>query len=138
MRIGQVASAAGVGVETVRYYERKGLITQPPRFSRGVRRYPPETVQCIRFIRKAQTLGFSLKEIVELLQLRTDGSADCADIQRRARIKRDEVDAKIGHLQHIRQALDELITTCPGQGTLGSCSIIEALESRTDDQEEPS
>lgn len=126
--IGEAARRAGCGVETIRFYERRGLITQPSRPSRsGFRRYPEETVARIRFIRQAQELGFSLREIGELLAISADPSADAADVRGRAMAKLDQVDEKIRRLMSIRRALEVLIEACPGQGEIGRCSIIAAL-----------
>ena len=130
MTISKAAKQAGTGIETVRFYERRGLITQPPKpVAGGFRDYPPETVSRLRFIREAQDLGFSLDEIAELLSLRADPKANCAQVQRRAEAKLAEVRRKIERLQDIGTALDRLIAACPGKGALGACSIIESLES---------
>ena len=130
MTIGRAARLAGVGVETIRFYERKGLIGQPLRpLDASFRVYPAETVQRIRFIREAQEIGFSLREIDELLSLRADPSADSSDVRRRAIAKRDEVERKIAHLQEIHGALEELISACPGRGAVRECSIMESLTS---------
>jgi MerR family transcriptional regulator, copper efflux regulator len=128
MRIGDAARLAGVGVETIRFYERKGLIQQPgtPQHG-GYRRYPGETVQAIRFIRQAQELGFSLKEISGLLDIRDDPQGDCMDVQRRAREKLSEVEYKIAQLQKIGGALRGIITSCPSRGGLEGCTIMAAL-----------
>lgn len=128
MTISRAANRAGVGVETIRFYERKGLIEQPlrPRDG-GYRVYDRETVERIRFIRQAQELGFTLREIAELLALRTDRRADCADVRVQAVAKREEVERKIARLEEIRAALDAVIATCPGGGNLNSCTIMEAL-----------
>ncbi len=131
--IGKAAREAGVGVETIRFYERKGLIEQPPKpEGSGFRDYPAETVQRIRFIRQAQELGFSLREIEDLLSLRADPKADCRDVRARATVKRDEVTRKIAQLERIRDALDELIAACPGRGALRACSILSAFTTRED------
>lgn len=127
MTISKAAKQAGVGVETVRFYERKGLIEQPPKPESGFRTYPPEIVDRVRFIRQAQEIGFSLREIDELLSLRADPGTDCGDIRERALAKRVEVERKIGQLARIRSALNELIAACPGRGALRSCSILSAL-----------
>lgn len=130
MRIGQAASRAGVGVETVRFYEHKGLIEQPPRpHGGGYRDYPAETVRRIKFVRRAQQIGFSLAEISELLQLQARRDTDCADVRARARAKRAEVQAKIDDLAKIGEALDGLIAACPGAGPVADCSIMEAITS---------
>lgn len=129
MRIGELAKKAGVGVETVRFYEKKGLLDQPPRpAAGGFRSYPTEAVSRIRFIRHAQDLGFTLREAGELLALKADPSFDCADVRKRAQGKRQEVELKIERLAKIRDSLDQLIACCPEQGSVTSCSIIGALE----------
>jgi len=126
--IGKAAMKAGVGVETIRFYERKGLIEQPPKpLDTGFRVYPEETVQRIRFIRQAQEIGFSLRKIDELLSLRADSAADCAHVRERAAAKLEEVERKIEQLGRIRSALNELIAACPGRGALRECSIMASL-----------
>jgi len=131
MTIGQAARAAGVGVETVRFYERKGLIEQPLKPAMGgFRSYSGEIVQRIRFIRQAQELGFSLKEIDVLLNLRADPDTDCAAVQRQAREKLVEVERKVAQLMKIGGALKKVIAACPSRGGLDGCSIIAVLERR--------
>ncbi|MDP6572182.1 MAG: MerR family DNA-binding protein [Rhodospirillales bacterium] len=126
--IAKAARQADVGVETIRFYERKALIERPPRPAfGGYREYPAATIERVRFIRQAQKLGFSLGEIGDLLSLSADPSADCADVRERARVKLGEVEDKISRLIEIRHALDELIDACPGSGALGACSIMESL-----------
>ena len=128
MTIGQAARTAGVGVETVRFYERRNLIVRPSKPpDGGFRRYPPETIARVRFIRQAQGLGFSLREIEELLSLRADPATDCAQVRERAVVKLEDVERKIGELERLRRALEELIAACPGRGALRACSIMEAL-----------
>jgi len=128
MRIGDVAREAGVGIETVRFYEQRGLIVQPakPRTG-GFRDYPAAAVRRIRFVRRAQQLGFSLAEIVELLALESEDGAACIDVRRRAETKLAEVAAKIGDLARIKAALAALIEACPGEGPARKCSILEAI-----------
>jgi DNA-binding transcriptional MerR regulator len=128
MTISRAARAAGVGVETVRFYERRHLIVRPSKPSDGgFRLYPPETVERVRFIRQAQGLGFSLREIEELLSLRADPATDCGQVRERAVVKLEDVGRKIGELERFRRALEELIAACPGRGALRACSIMEAL-----------
>ena len=128
MRIGDVTRKSGVSVETVRFYEKKGLIEQPPSpLTGGYREYPVQSVERICFIRRAQHLGFTLKEIAELLELETGRGARCVDVRERAEIKRHEVQTKIANLRKIRKALDDLIDACPGQGLASNCSILEAI-----------
>lgn len=129
MTIGRAARQAGVGVETIRFYERKGLIAQPVKpADTGFRTYPDTTIERIRFIRQAQELGFSLREVGELLGLRADPAADAADVRARASAKLADVNEKMLQLDRIRKALEVLIAACPGRGALDCCSIMEALE----------
>ena len=128
LTIGKLARVAGVGVETVRFYERKGLIARPQRPWRGFRQYSSDAVRRIRFIRQAQALGFSLAEIDQLLDLRTDPESDCSAVKSRASAKLDDVRGKIDRLRQIEGALEQVIAAYPGRGGLGGCSIIEAME----------
>ena len=131
MRISEVASCAGVGVETVRFYERKGLIQQPVKPAvGGFRSYPEQVAVQIRFIRQAQELGFSLSEIEDLLSLKSEPDTDCSDIRRRALAKREDVNIKLRRLRRIRKTLTKLIDACPGKGALEFCSIIDAMTPR--------
>ncbi|MBU6296697.1 MAG: MerR family transcriptional regulator [Alphaproteobacteria bacterium] len=129
LTIAKAAHEAGVGVETIRFYERRGLIEQPrkPRDS-GFRLYSPALVKRIKFIRQAQQIGFSLHEIQELLLLRTDPAADCSTVRRQAVAKLEEVRLKIHQLRRIGTALEALIAVCPGRGGLQACTILDALE----------
>lgn len=132
LTIGKAAVRAGVGIATLRFYERRGLIDQPPKPAHGYRIYPAETVERIRFIRQAQEIGFSLQEIAELLSLRADPDADCADVRARAIGKRDEVLARLERLQRIRDALEALIARCPGGGeNVACCTILDAMDGST-------
>ena len=129
MTIGKAAEKAGVGVETIRFYEREGLIRQPPKpGGGGYRSYPDEVVGRVRFIRRAQESGFSLREVKELLALRADPDAECADVRERAREKHEEVRRKISQLEVMKLALERLILACPGEGAVEKCSIIESFE----------
>ncbi len=130
MTIGKVARLAEVGVETIRFYEREGLIEQPPRRASGYRQYPQATVDRVRFIRRAKELGFSLKEIRELLALRMGPGTTCADIRERAENKIKDIEDRIRRLQRIKRALKKLIATCSDQGAISECPILDALEDR--------
>ncbi|MBI5574945.1 MAG: MerR family DNA-binding protein [Deltaproteobacteria bacterium] len=127
LTIGQVASRCGVGVETIRFYEREGLIAQPSRPESGFRQYPPDAVRRVRFIQRSKDLGFSLREIRELLSLRVDPATTCDTVRKRAEAKIADIEAKIGHLQDIKRALVKLTTACRGRGPTGECPILEAL-----------
>lgn len=129
MTIGKAAESAGVGVETIRFYERRGLIEQPRKpGSTGFRLYPADTVRRVRFIKRAQELGFSLRQIEELLSLRADPFADCSNVRAAATAKVEEVEQKIEELKQILAALHTVIDACPGRGDLGACTILEALD----------
>lgn len=128
LTISHAAKAAGVTVETIRFYERRGLIGQPRKPQAGAREYDEGLIARIRFIRQALEIGFSLREIDELLALRADPEADCADVRLRAVEKRQEVDVKLARLELIRRALDVLIANCPGGGAVKGCTILGALE----------
>lgn len=125
--IGQAACAAGVGVETIRFYERKGLIEQPPRPPVGARRYPQATVARVRALRQGQELGFPLAEIDALLALRADPGADCSQVRKRAKVHLDEIERRRTRLGEVADKLRELIAACPGQGATHACVILDAL-----------
>jgi MerR family copper efflux transcriptional regulator len=127
LTIGQVARQAGVGVETVRFYERQGLLEEPARRASGYRQYGEDVVARLRFIKRSKELGFSLREIGELLALRSDPAADCVEVQGRARAKLDDIEAKIRDLQEMREALVKLAASCRGKGPVSGCPILEAL-----------
>lgn len=131
LTIGQVADETGVGVETVRFYQRMGLVEEPTREGTKRRRYPPETVVRIRFIRGAQNLGFSLKEIGELLELRIAPGTTKAAIKAQAEAKAAEIEQKMRDLQRMRDTLMKLIGACDGAGTLDDCPILEAFDRGT-------
>lgn len=127
LSIGQVARQAGVGVETVRFYERQGLLQRPQRGSSGYRQYDECIVAVLRFIRRAKTLGFTLHEIKDLLSLRLDPSVNCTDVRSRADAKVADVEAKIASLQRIRKALVQLTSACGDRNQTRGCPILDAL-----------
>jgi MerR family mercuric resistance operon transcriptional regulator len=127
LTIGRLARAVGVNLETVRYYERRGLLPKPPRSGSGYRLFPAEAKRRLRFIRRAQELGFSLGEIRELLSLRVAPTAKNADVRRRAQAKITDIEAKIRSLQSMKKALRELTQTCSGCGPVRDCPILESL-----------
>ncbi|WP_224962674.1 MerR family transcriptional regulator [Geomonas subterranea] len=127
MTIGQIAKRAHVNIETLRYYERQGLIATPPRRESGYRQYPEEAVTRVRFIKRAQELGFSLKEIGELLSLRVDPSISCVEVKQRAEAKVFDIAEKIHTLQKMKEALTKLAETCSGRGPTSECPFLEAL-----------
>lgn len=128
LSIGQVAQKAGVGVETVRFYEREGLLEEPPRRASGYRQYPEQVVKRLHFIKRAQRLGFSLKEIAELLRLRVDAVTSCEEVKVRTEAKLAEVERKLIELQRMRQALLQVASLCTGQGPASACPMLDALD----------
>ena len=127
LTIGQLAHRAGVGVETVRFYEREGLISEPPRRPSGYRDYPPETVARIVFIRRAKKLGFTLKEINELLELRVRPRRNCAQVKQNADAKITDIDGKITALRRMRRALKDLTKACEERTPTTECPILASL-----------
>lgn len=125
LTIGRLAERAGVGIDTVRYYERAGLLPIPPRRASGYRDYPADSVRRLRFIRRAKDLGFTLTEIGELLELSGRGSVPA--IREAARHKLELVEHKLAELQRVRDGLQELIEACPGHGPAEHCPILRAL-----------
>jgi len=123
----QVADAAGVHVETLRYYERRGLLRPPRRSHSGYREWGDDDVRLIRFVKHAQALGFTLDEIEELLALRRPRAGRCAAVHRAAVEKIDQIDEKVGHLLAMRDALAQLASQCVADAAHLECPIIEAL-----------
>ena len=134
LTIGKLASRGGVNIQTIRYYERSGLLPKPLRTASGYRLYADDAVRRLNFIKQAQFLGFSLSEIQELLSLRMQPGTTCGDIRQRARQKIVAVDKKIEDLQRIKGALTKLTAACRGNGPTSDCPILEALESGKDRQ----
>jgi MerR family copper efflux transcriptional regulator len=128
--IGQLAKRAGVNIDTVRYYERNGLLPAPVRRASGYREYGATDVDRLMFIRRAKELGFSLAEIGELLSLTAARDSDMRGVKRKAEERLEQVEFKIKELQRVRRGLKALIAACPGHGDLRSCPILAALGGR--------
>ena len=124
----EVARAGGVNLETIRYYERRGLLPKPPRTPAGYRAFNPEAVRRIRFIKQAQALGFSLKDVRELLSLRVDPRRSCGDVRARAEAKLADIEEKIRGLHAMKKTLARFIAACSGRGPVSKCPILEALD----------
>ncbi|MDT8342642.1 MAG: MerR family DNA-binding protein [Longimicrobiales bacterium] len=133
LRIGALAEAAGVGVETLRFYEREGLLPDPPRTGSGYRRYPPDAVRRVRFIRKGRALGFTLAEIRDLLELRVTAAEPCHEVAARARRRLAAVEARLRELNRVRDALEALSRACEANRETGECPILDALDDALDD-----
>jgi MerR family mercuric resistance operon transcriptional regulator len=127
MRIGELARRAGVNVQTVRYYERRGLLPDPRASERGYREYGEATLERLRFIKRAQDLGFTLAEISELLALRLGRGATAGRVKARAQAKIREIEGRLRDLERIRHALSHLAGECTaGSGPLGVCPLLAA------------
>lgn len=132
LTIGELGERANVNIETLRYYERRGLLPPPRRSAANYRLFPPEAVKVVRFIKRAQELGFSLKEIEELLSLRAIPEAQCVDVRNLAQEKIRDIDTKIATLQAIRDVLATLLIECPGEAPIQQCPILETIAAEED------
>ena len=132
MRIGDVAARAGVNTQTLRYYERRGILGEPKRSASGYREYPTDTVRLIRFIKRAQELGFTLDEIEELIALRQTTQKRRAKVRDLAAAKMRDIDEKLARLQAMRSALSTLVEDCACGAETFTCPILEALDDVSD------
>lgn len=132
LTIGGVAKEANVNVETIRYYERRRLLPQPLRTPAGYRIYSADAVRRLHFVKRAQELGFSLKEIKELLGLRIRPGSTSADIRKRADAKITDIDNKIRTLQAMKKSLVQITNACSGCGPVSDCPILDSLDHRRD------
>lgn len=137
MRTAQVAQRAGVNTQTLRYYERRGLLPDPGRTGGGYRAYTPDAVRIVRFIKRAQELGFTLTDIETLLDLAEGGPASCDTTRRLATEKVTELDAKIASLQAMRTSLTQLAATCTRPRADRECPLLRSLDPTFDDQDIP-
>lgn len=128
MKIGQVAKVAGVATATIRFYEQRGLIPDPSRSESGYRYYGAGTVERLKFILRAKSLGFTLTEIREILELRTAPARDCSAVLAKAEDKLADVEAKIAHLEDMRMALQSLVRSCGGANTVEECHILNIMQ----------
>jgi len=131
LTIGKLAKQANVTIETIRYYQRKGLLIEPEKPVSGYRQYPAEAIARIQFIKRAQQSGFTLKEIAELLSL--DGE-HCEDVQKMAEQKRQQIDEQLKNLTALRNVLDNLVKGCQQDQSTQHCSLIDALSNQEDAQ----
>ena len=127
LTISRLAQLGGVNLETIRYYERQGLLPAPPRTAAGYRVFPLEAARRLRFIKRAQELGFSLNEIRELLELRIKPGAKRAEVRTRAEAKIGDIEQKLRTLQAMKKTLRQLTERCDGCGPLSECPILESL-----------
>ena len=128
MKIGELATRAGVPIDTVRYYERQGLLPQPPRQTSGYRSFQASDVVRLRFVKRAKALGFTLEEVRDLLALSSRREDDMGSLKQAAQQKLAGVEAKLAELTRIRDGLRTLVQACPGHGALEACPILHALD----------
>jgi Hg(II)-responsive transcriptional regulator len=127
MKTGQVAEQAGVNIQTLRYYERRGLLHAPARRESGYREYTPQAVEIVLFVKRAQELGFSLDEVASLLDLAAGGPANCARARDLATQKLAELDAKVASLGAMQRSLRRLVATCDKPRHERECPLLDAL-----------
>jgi Hg(II)-responsive transcriptional regulator len=132
MRTAEVAGRAGVNPQTLRYYERRGLLPVPPRSAAGYRSYPDDTVRVIRFVKRAQELGFTLDEVEELLHLARGGPSSCASARAVASARLADLTAKIADLERMRTSLRQLVNTCSRPSAERECPLLEAIHTAAD------
>lgn len=128
MKIGKVVRRTGLSAATIRYYERLGLVPEVPRSRSGFREFDGTAIRRLRFVRRARSLGFTLEEVGELLELRIDDGATTADVRERATEKLEEIEGKIADLDRVGNSLRELTETCCSDAPTSECPILEALE----------
>lgn len=136
MRTKELAERAGVHVETLRYYERRGLLQVPERSTSGYRDYPPDAVRVVRFVKRSQEVGFTLDDVAELLDLADGGPESCEVAQATAAVRMTDLDRRIADLTAMRGALADLVKTCENPRTLRACPLVEALN-QDDKRSEP-
>ena len=128
LTIGRLAQQVGINLETVRFYERQGLLPKPPRSPSGYRLFPAEATRRLKFIKRAQELGFSLSEIRELLALRMSPRTTSTEIRKRTEAKITDIERKIKSLDSMRKSLVKLARSCGGCSPLSECPILESLD----------
>lgn len=127
MKIGELSALSGLSIDTIRFYEKQGLIPPPRRTDTNYRMYDADSPRRLIFIRKARDLGFTLQEIGQLLALSEDGHAGAGDVKQRAKAKLSDLDRKIAEMQEMRRSLEKLVNACSGRGPRQTCPILTAL-----------
>lgn len=130
LKIGELAKETGIGIETIRYYERKGLLDEPHRRPSGYRQYDASVVARVRFIRRSKELGFTLAEITELLGLWFDTDTQCPDVRKKAQAKIEQIEEKVKTLNGMKRSLKKLIDQCRQRGSLHACPLFDGLGNR--------
>ncbi len=131
LTIGKIAKTAAVGVETIKFYEKKGLLAKPPKPTKGFRLYPEDYASRISFIKRAQDLGFTLREVKELLKLKVDKAATCGQVKKRTELKIDEIEKKIEDLKKMKRTLQQIRDCCmDGSLSLTDCPILDCFDNK--------
>ena len=130
MTVGALARRAGVKIDTIRYYERRGLLPKPARSDSGYRTFTSVSVERVRFIRQAQALGFTLMEINQLLALRLSPGKTCTDVRKQSEAKIADIERKIQSLSKMKEALQRLVSSCAADGPASECSFLANLAER--------
>lgn len=130
MKIGEVSKRVGIGIETIRFYERMGLIDAPRRTASGYRTYAKDDVKRLDFVKKSKALGFTLNEIRNLLSLRLDPNATCEEVKEATTAKIKDIEERIKDLQKMKKALNKLIKACDGLGPAIDCPILDSIDAR--------
>jgi Hg(II)-responsive transcriptional regulator len=131
MKIGEVAKRSGVGIETIRYYEREGLLLEPERRPSGYRQYDESTVERLKYIRRAKDLGFTLAEIRELLELSFTARAGCDHIRQRAEAKVADIEGKIRSLRQMKRSLGRIVRRCRVKNSTEDCPLVHKAKRKT-------
>lgn len=130
MKIGEVAKRSGIGIETIRYYEREGLLLEPERRPSGYRQYDESTLERLEYIRRAKELGFTLAEIRELLELSFAAHAGCDHIRQRAEAKIADIEGKIRNLLQMKRSLGKIVAQCRAKNTADDCPLVHKTKKR--------
>lgn len=128
--IGQVAKQSGISIETIRYYEKEGLLEKPERTESGYRQYDESVIERLSFIQQAKGLGFTLAEILELLSLEIKKASTSKDVKQMAQLKLHTIEEKIKMLKRMQRTLKDLVTQCDGQGSIEQCPILNAIKKK--------
>jgi MerR family transcriptional regulator, copper efflux regulator len=131
MKIGEIAKRSGIGIETIRYYERERLLLEPERRPSGYRQYDESTVERLEYIRRAKELGFTLAEIRELLELSFAAHAGCDHIRQRAEAKVTDIEGKIRNLQQMKRSLGKIVECCRGKNSTEECPLVHKTKRKT-------
>lgn len=130
MKIGEIAKRSGIGIETIRYYEREGLLQEPERRPSGYRQYDESIIERLEYIMRAKELGFTLAEVRELLELSFSTHSHCDHIRQRADAKITDIEAKIRRLQQMKRSLGKIVQRCQAENSPETCPLVHKTTKR--------